>query len=516
MWYCEALFYHIYPLGLCDCPKENRYDEPVSRINMLYKWVDHIKEYGFNALYIGPLFESVGHGYETTNYLKLDSRLGTNSDLIKFVNYCHENNIKVVLDGVFNHVGRDFFAFKDLKLNRENSRYKDWFSNVNFYSNNEYNDNFSYDNWGGYNLLVKLNHNNKEVRDYILDSVKYWIEEFNIDGIRLDAADVLDFGFMKELRELCNNLKDDFWLMGEVIHGEYSRWANNNMLNSVTNYSLHKALYSGMNTNNFFEIAHTVKRNNDMGLTYLYNFCDNHDVERIASKINKESYFIPIIIMLYTLPGIPSIYYGSEFAILGKKEKGSDYSLRPSINLDEYKNDKFKDFFVRLGKLKNNAKALSYGSYKELILNNKYFVYERLLDNNQIIIAVSNDDKDNLVEIKNPYHDKYIGIFSGDILIKKNNVIKINIKASSGEIYVSNGYYNLKPINIEFNDKKENKIEKRIDVPSKPLEELSIEELHELIIRKMENNGYIDDYMRKTVYDNNHKESLINWVKSFR
>lgn len=515
MWYHEALFYHIYPLGLFNCPKRNNYKLEEHRILNVIPWINHIKELGFNALYIGPLFESYGHGYETTDYKKLDSRLGYNNDLKKIIDYAHKNNIRVILDGVFNHVGRDFFAFKDLKENKWNSTYLNWFSNVNFNNNNEYNDGFSYDNWGGFNLLVKLNHENIDVRNYILDVVSFWINEFDIDGIRLDAADVLNFKLMTDLRKLVDNLKPDFYLMGEVIHGDYTRWVNDKMLHSVTNYSLHKALYSGMNDNNFFEIAHTIRRNNDMKLSYLYNFLDNHDVERIYSKLNNKNYFIPVNIMLYTLPGIPSIYYGSEFAIEGKKEKGSDYSLRPSLNLGDFKNNEYNDFFKRLGKLKNESFVLSYGSYNELLLQNKIFVYDRILDNNQIIVAISNDSKDNEIIINNPIHDKYIGILYGNELIKEDNKIKINIKASSGDIYVAFGFDKVKPINIMKKDeiKEERKI---VDVPNKPYESMSILELQQAILNKMAKNGNVTDYMKKTVYDNNHKQSLINWVKSFK
>ena len=278
-WYDNAIFYHIYPLGLLNAPKENDYGETVHRLQKLTPWVSHIKELGCNALYIGPLFESVGHGYETTDYYRLDRRLGDNSDLKDFVSLCHENGIRVILDGVFNHTGRDFFAFLDMKENRENSRYRDWYCNVNFGGNNEYNDGFCYDNWGGYNLLVKLNQRNPEVQNYLLDVIRFWVSEFDIDGLRLDAADVLDFDFMKALRRLANEVKDEFWLMGEVIHGEYTRWVNDEMLHSVTNYALHKALYSGHNDHNYFEIAHNVKRLYDMGggrynRLKLYNFAD--------------------------------------------------------------------------------------------------------------------------------------------------------------------------------------------------------------------------------------------------
>ena len=144
-WYDEARFYHIYPLGLLDAPKQNDYSEPVHRLRKLEPWIDHIKNIGCNAIYIGPLFESVGHGYETTDYKKLDSRLGDNEDLKDFVTKCHEKDVKVIFDGVFNHTGRDFFAFKDIQKNKQASRYLDWYCNVNFNSNTEYNDGFSFD-----------------------------------------------------------------------------------------------------------------------------------------------------------------------------------------------------------------------------------------------------------------------------------------------------------------------------------------------------------------------------------
>lgn len=277
-WYNEAIFYHIYPLGLAGAPHENEYTAPVHRLRNLWPWVDHLADLGCNALYIGPLFESVGHGYETTDFCKLDSRLGDNNDLRDFVAYCHEKGVKVIFDGVFNHVGRDFFAFRDVQQNRESSRYCSWFCKLNFHGDNEYHDGFSYENWGGYNLLVKLNQKNPEVQQHICDAIRFWVSEFDVDGIRLDAANVLDFGFMRVLRQLADEIKPDFWLMGEVIGGDYSRWVNDRTLHSVTSYILQKGLYSGLNDHNFFEIAHTVKRQLDTVQGTLYNFVDNHDV----------------------------------------------------------------------------------------------------------------------------------------------------------------------------------------------------------------------------------------------
>ena len=406
-WYDEAVFYHIYPLGLAGAPKQNDYGEPVHRLNTLLPWVDHIKEIGGSALYIGPLFESVGHGYETTDYKKLDSRLGTNEDLTAFVAYCHEQGIKVIFDGVFNHTGRDFFAFKDIQANRENSQYKDWYCNVNFWGNNEYNDGFSYGNWGGFNLLVKLNQRNPEVQNYHFDTIRFWVDEFDIDGIRLDAADVLDFDFMKGLRRLANEVKPEFWLMGEVIHGDYSRWANPEMLHSVTNYELHKGLWSGHNDHNYFEIAHTMRRL--QGLchdTKLYLFSDNHDVERLPNKLRNKEHIRHIAILVYTLWGIPSIYYGSEFGIEGKKEWGSDWPLRPCLNLDDYKDAEKTNFvtsvYAKLGKLHAEYPELSSGEFKELSLTTQGYAYARVKDGEAIVAVMNNGDTPVQMEFQLP------------------------------------------------------------------------------------------------------------------
>lgn len=459
-WYDEAIFYHIYPLGLANAPKQNEYKEPEHRLNDLIPWIKHIREIGCNALYIGPLFESVGHGYETTDYKKLDSRLGTNEDLKKYVKECHKQGIRVIFDGVFNHTGRDFFAFKDIQKNRENSQYKDWYCNVNFYGNNEYNDGFSYDNWGGYNLLVKLNQQNPAVQDYICDVIRYWVSEFDVDGIRLDAADVLDFGFMQQLRRVANEVKPEFWLMGEVIHGDYNRWVNEGTLHSVTNYQLHKALFSGHNDHNYFEIAHTVRRlysmggNSPEGLK-LYNFVDNHDVERIYTKLNNKAQFSPVHVLLYTLPGIPSIYYGSEFGIEGRKEKSSDDSLRPAINLDDYKDAIKKNsctsLVAALGKIRQNVKALSYGDYQERLLTNEQYAFARNLDGDTVVITVNNADHEANITVGAGNANEYYGALTGQRVKVENGCINIKLEANSGEIWLPDymKIADLKPVAVK-------------------------------------------------------------------
>lgn len=556
-WYNEATFYHIYPLGLTGAPKENDYVTPVHRLNTLLPWIDHIKEIGCTALYIGPLFESVGHGYETTDYKKLDSRLGTNEDLTNFVKACHDKGIRVIFDGVFNHTGRDFFAFKDIQKNRENSPYVNWYCNVNFGGNTEYNDGFSYENWGGYNLLVKLNQRNPEVQNYICDVIRFWVSEFDIDGIRLDAADVLDFDFMRVLRHTADEVKKDFWLMGEVIHGDYSRWVNGQTLHSVTNYALHKALYSGHNDHNYFEIAHTVKYLQNMGDLDLYNFVDNHDVERIHTKLQNKAHFAPVHVLLYTLPGVPSIYYGSEFGIDGKKEKFSDASLRPALDLKDYADAVTKNpctaLIAALGKVRQGTPALSYGSYSELALTNRQFAFARDLDGVRVIVTVNNDDSEAEMNLPTGSADEYVGALTGKKVRVEYGRIRVSIAANSGEIWLPAGDMpEYKPVQVEVPETaaaKENESnapeteenqaaeagsvaeapstpeaeasssqETAAEVPNpdKTPEEMTVGELQAAILAKMAGNGPVTDQMKKTVYDNIWHDSLVNWLKSFR
>lgn len=449
-WFDEAVFYHIYPLGLTGAEHLNNYDKVEHRLRNIFSWIDHVKDLGCNAIYIGPLFESVGHGYETTDYKKLDSRLGDNEDLKDFVKYCHEAGIRVIFDAVFNHVGRDFFAFKDLREKREDSQYKDWFCNVNFWNNNYFNDGFSYDNWGGDDGLVKLNQRNPEVVNFMQDTIRYWVKEFDVDGLRLDAADVLDFDYMKAMRQVANTVKKDFYLMGEVIHGDYTRWVNDEHLHAVTNYSMNKALWSGHNEHNYFEIAHTQKRNYDMagqnplGLR-LYNFADNHDVERISSKVKSKDHLLHIYTLCYTLPGVPSIYYGSEFGIEGRKEKGSDWNLRPELKLSDYKDAVVNDPLTRgikiLGKVRKLCPSLSYGGYKELYLTNRQFAYRRRLDNENVIILLNNDDNSAWFNVDAEGIDKYYGCF-GDVTVSScDGRINIEIPANSCQILIPEELY---------------------------------------------------------------------------
>lgn len=443
-WYEEAVFYHMYPLGMTGAPKENDQGEVVHRFQELNKWVPYMKKLGCSAVYIGPLFESTSHGYDTIDYKLVDRRLGDNDDFKEFVSLCHKAGIKVVVDGVFNHTGREFFAFQDIKENRENSKYRFWHKDVDFGGNTCYNDGFSYAAWRGHYELVNLNLYDNDVKEYLFDVIKFWIDEFDIDGIRLDCADCLEFEFMKEMRRRTAIWKKDFWLMGEVIHGDYARWANDEVLHSVTNYELHKGLYSGHNDHNYFEIAHTIKRQFDAnGGIYkgrkLYTFVDNHDEDRIGSKLNNKEHLKPVYTLLFGILGIPSIYYGSEWGIEGKRTNHSDDELRPKITPEEAKKqaeeNELYSYVKTLAKIKKENEALSYGEYRELLLTNRQYAFGRLCDENKVVVAVNNDEEPADMYVPLPCGaDKAMDLITKEEIKIKENKLEIHMPACTGMI----------------------------------------------------------------------------------
>lgn len=394
MWYEQSVFYQIYPLGFCGAPFEND-GRLESRILKVKEWIPHMKELGIDAIYFSPVFESDAHGYDTRDYRRLDCRLGTNDDFKEVVQELHENGIKVVIDGVFNHVGRGFFAFQDVLLKRRESAYKDWFI-INFDGNNGYNDGLWYEGWEGYFNLVKLNLRNPQVVEYLLDCVRFWKEEFDIDGLRLDVAYCLDNDFIKQLRKLADTIKPEFLLLGEMLHGDYNMKMNDQMLHTVTNYECYKGLYSSFNSMNLFEIAHSINRQSGRENwclyrgKHLFNFVDNHDVNRIASTLTNEKHLPLIFGLLMSMPGVPCIYYGSEWGAKGIKENGSDAGIRPCFEAP-LKNE-LTGQIARMVKAHKESRALCYGDYEMLVLTNRQYVFLRACENERVIVAVNADE----------------------------------------------------------------------------------------------------------------------------
>lgn len=396
MWAYESVFYQIYPLGFCGAPFEN--DGVLEhRILKVKEWIPHMRKLGIDAIYFSPIFESDTHGYNTRDYRKIDVRLGTNEDFREVCDALHEAGIRVVLDGVFNHVGRGFGPFMDVVRNRENSRYTSWFYRIDFGGNSNYNDGLWYEGWEGNYDLVKLNLRNEEVVNYLLESVKYWVEEFGIDGLRLDVAYSLDEGFVRRLHDYTAGLKEDFYLLGEMLHGDYNRLVNDAMLHSATNYECYKGLYSSFNSMNLFEIVHSLLRQFGPENWTLYkgkhmlSFVDNHDVTRVASILTNKNHLPLIYALMFGMPGIPCIYYGSEWGEKAEKHQG-DPALRPCPDAPVW-ND-LCEHIRRLADAKKHSDALNYGAFRSVLLTNKQCIFERKTDKERVLVAINADDQD--------------------------------------------------------------------------------------------------------------------------
>lgn len=394
MWAYESVFYQIYPLGFCGAPFEND-GVLTNRIKKVSAWAEHIEDLGCNAIYFSPIFESDTHGYDTRDYKVIDSRLGTNEDFSKVCSALHEHHIKIVLDGVFNHVGRGFWAFKDVVENRQNSRYKDWF-HISFDGNSNYNDGFWYDGWEGHFELVRLNLQNPDVQDYLLDCVKYWIEKWDIDGLRLDVAYSLDHWFLKRLRKTCDHLKADFFLVGELLHGDYNQFVNEDELHSCTNYECYKGLFSSFNSMNLFEITHSLLRQFGAENWTLYKgkhllcFADNHDVSRISTLLTNKEHLPLVYALLFGMPGIPCVYYGSEWGATGAKSDG-DPALRPSFDVPI--EAALSEYIKALAVAHKGSDALCYGSFRSILLTNKQVIFERKTEKERVLVAINADSE---------------------------------------------------------------------------------------------------------------------------
>ncbi len=395
MWFNESVIYQMYPLGFCGAPQNND-GVLCSRILKIADAIPHLVRLNVNAVYFCPIFESSSHGYDTIDFSKIDVRLGSNEDFKILCSRLHQNGIKVILDGVFNHVGRDFFAFKDVRENKWNSPYTDWFY-VNFDSNSSYNDGFWYEGWEGHYELVKLNLDNQAVKDYLFERVGEWIDFFSIDGLRLDVAYLLNRQFMRELTSFCLSKKSDFFLAGEMIHGNYNDIVGEGMLHSATNYECYKGIYSSFNSMNMFEIGHSLKRQfgfEDWCLyrgKHLISFVDNHDVSRIASILTNKNHLIPAYGILFGMPGIPCVYYGSEWGMEGKKEDG-DNALRPEI--DTLQVNALSEFVSKAAGIRRGSKALCNGSFDILHMTNRQLIFERVFEEERIVVMINADEKE--------------------------------------------------------------------------------------------------------------------------
>ena len=432
MWAYNSVFYQIYPIGFCGAPYAND-GICVPRIRKIGEWSDYLKELGANAILLNPIFDSDNHGYDTRDFRTIDCRLGTNKDFADVCRALHEHGIRIVLDGVFNHVGRGFWAFRDVQEKKWDSPYKNWF-HISFDGNSCYNDGFWYEGWEGHFELVKLNLQNPAVTEYLLDCVRGWIEEFDIDGLRLDVAYSLDHDFMRSLRHFTSELKPDFALIGEVLFGDYNLIVNDGMLHSCTNYECYKGIYSSFNSMNMFEIAHSLHRQYgpDPWCIYrgkhLMNFVDNHDVTRLASILTNKEHIRPAYGLLMGMPGIPCLYYGSEWGEEGMKAPDNDYALRPCF--DAPKPNELTEFIKKLIAIRQSSDGLCNGGYRNVVLTNHQLIFERTSEKERILVAIN---------ASGDHYTAYHGDLNGTVT-----------ELLSGNTMTLNGQFDMTPYSVNY------------------------------------------------------------------
>ena len=392
MWFDEGIVYQIYPLGLCGAPLQND-GRCQHRILKILDWVEHIKKLGATCVLLNPLWESDAHGYDIRDYYEIDCRLGTKEDFQRVSGALHEAGLRVMLDGVFHHVGRGFWAFRDVQEKKWDSPYKDWF-HISFDGDTVYQDGFWYEAWEGCYELVKLNLQNPAVKEYLFGAVREWVREYQIDGLRLDVAYCLDPGFLSDLRRLSDGIKPDFVLVGETLHGDYNRWMNDQACYGVTNYECYKGLYSSFNTGNMHEIGYSLNRQFGAEPWCLYrgkhlmNFADNHDVTRVASILEDKNQLKPLYGLLFAMPGIPAVYYGSEWMAEGEKGDG-DPALRPAF--ERPKDNELTEWIAMLSEAHKSSQALCYGSYRNVLIQPKQLIFERRSEGEQVFAAINGD-----------------------------------------------------------------------------------------------------------------------------
>ena len=336
-WYNEAVVYAIQTLGFCGCEGPPEGFSTGERLMKLVDegWLDHVARLGATVLYLGPLMRTsrdLGHGYDTADYFEVDPRLGSVATLRRIVDAAHALGLRVILDGVFNHTGRDHFAARDVLERGRASPYWDW------YYATEGPGGVELRGWEGHVGLPELNHDNPEVRRHLMDAGKFWLsaEGADIDGWRLDVAHEVSPDFWREFAAECRATKPDCALLGELMHGDYNTHVGPGLLDSGTNYQLSKALWSSLNDHNYWELAHSFERDGQMygGLTML-NFLGNHDQCRVHSRLNDAAAHYPLAAASLLLArGVPCVYYGDEVA-----EKGApggpegDLAMRRPVRL---------------------------------------------------------------------------------------------------------------------------------------------------------------------------------------
>ncbi|MBU4224452.1 MAG: glycoside hydrolase family 13 protein [Chloroflexi bacterium] len=408
-WVQDAIFYQIFPDRFAngdldnDPPNVQAWGSPPTiwdfqggDLRGIIQRLDYLLDLGINAIYLNPIFHSTStHRYNTRDYYSIDPKLGSLADFRALLDAAHRNGIRILLDGVFNHCGRGFFAFADLMENGEKSPYKDWF-HVKRYPLEAYHpgESETYEAWWKFKSLPKFNTANPQVRKYIFDVTRYWLEQ-GADGWRLDVPNEIDDdGFWEEFRHAVKSVNRDAYLLGEIWSPD-PRWANDKHFDGLMNYPVRDALlrllYAGT-----LDMPHFVEKVEGLLKTYprenvyaMYVPLGSHDTERLFTKVERSAEKTKLAFLFqFAYPGAPAIYYGDEIGLEGEK----DPDCRRAFPWDQKDwNVELRHWVKALIALRKQHPALRRGDYQQLLVdtNNGRYVFARTLGEEKIVIALN-------------------------------------------------------------------------------------------------------------------------------
>ncbi|MHC3472675.1 alpha-amylase family glycosyl hydrolase [Streptomyces sp. 7R007] len=330
----QTVWWQLHPLTFLGAEPEALPAEapPVHRLRRLEPWLDYLVELGCDGLALGPVFASSTHGYDTVDHFRIDPRLGTDDDFDDLVAACRRRGVKLLLDGVFHHVGREFGAFRDVREHGASAAHAPWFR-IDWSADGPDGDGFGYDDFEGHRQLVALNHTEPAVQDHVRRVMDHWLRR-GAHGWRLDAAYAVPSSFWRDVIAPVRADHPHAWFLGETIHGDYIAAVRDGGLDSVTQYELWKALWSCLNDRNFFELAWALDRHNDFAAAFQpLTFVGNHDVTRLASRLDDPRHLAHALTVLFTVAGTPSVYAGDEQAFRGVKYERADgdAEIRPAF-----------------------------------------------------------------------------------------------------------------------------------------------------------------------------------------
>ncbi|HEX5254637.1 MAG TPA: alpha-amylase family protein [Mycobacterium sp.] len=389
-WVQHAIWWQVYPLGFVGAFPTTQSNEPPPpeehRLRRLVDWLDHAIELGASGIALGPIFASRTHGYDTTDHYRIDPRLGDDADFDHLVAEAHHRGLRVLLDGVFNHVGEDFARYRQAADDDGSAR---WFRGRpgRFHT------------FEGHSGLITLNHDNPEVADYTVDVMAHWLGR-GADAWRLDAAYAVPQQFWASTLPRVRERYPDAWFVGELIHGDYAADVQAAAFDSATQYELWKAIWSSLNDGNFFELDWALQRHNDFLTAFSpLTFIGNHDVTRIASRLETPEHVAHALVLLLTIGGVPSVYAGDELGFQGVKEEryGGDDAVRPEFGFPPLQLDDFGVETWRLHQylvgLRRRYPWLHAASTTARLLKNRHYVYETRNGDDALLVVLNLDDE---------------------------------------------------------------------------------------------------------------------------